>query len=176
MSNIHATLRALLGREASLAELARCTNELLYSSTPGNKYVTAILLAVEPATGACQYVSAGHTEGLLLRASGKVERLPPTGLALGMFPGAAYDDVPFTIEAGDVLALYSDGVTEAMNEDEEEFGNDRLVDALRERADASAGEMVAAVLDRVDRFVGIAPQFDDITLLVLKRVRGTTGP
>jgi phosphoserine phosphatase RsbU/P len=172
MSSIQATLRALLGREASLAELARCTNELLYSSTPGNKYVTAILLAVEPATGACRYVSAGHTEGLLLRASGKVERLPPTGLALGMFPGASYDDVPFTIQTGDVLALYSDGVTEAMNDDEEEFGADRLVRVLRDTAEASAGHMVAAVLERVDRFAGGAPQFDDITLLVLKRVSG----
>jgi phosphoserine phosphatase RsbU/P len=170
MSNIQATLRALLGREASLAELARCTNELLYSSTPGNKYVTAILLGVEPATGACRYVNGGHSEGLLLRASGKVERLPPTGLALGMFPGAAYDEVPFTIEAGDLLALYSDGVTEAMNEDEEEFGLERLGRVLRENASANAGDIVAAVLDRVDRFVGQAPQFDDITLLVLKRV------
>jgi sigma-B regulation protein RsbU (phosphoserine phosphatase) len=169
MSNMQATLRALLGREASLAELARCTNELLYLSTPGNKYVTAVLFAIDPATGACSYVNGGHTEALLLRAGGLVEWLPATGLALGMFPGMTYDERLFQLESGDLVALYSDGVTEALNPDEDEFGTERLMDTLRRVAGRPAREVVAVVLEEIERFAAGAPQYDDITLLVLKR-------
>jgi len=176
MSNIQATLRALLGREASLAELARCTNELLYSSTPGNKYVTAILLDVDPSTGECRYVNGGHTEGLVVRASGEVERLPATGLALGLFPGVDYEELTLRLAPGDIVALYSDGVTEAQKATEEEFGVERLTAVLRETAEACASEVVQRVLDALDDFVGVTPQYDDITLLVLKRLRpGSAG-
>jgi sigma-B regulation protein RsbU (phosphoserine phosphatase) len=169
MSNIQATLRALLGRETSLAELARVTNDLMFTATPGNRYVTAILLSVDPGSGACRYVNGGHTEGLLLRASGEIGWLPATGLALGMFPGVSYDEQEFALEPGDVLALYSDGVTEALNLDDEEFGVERLVDSLRRVRDQHPRVMVDAVLADVDRFAGAAPQYDDITVMLLKR-------
>ncbi len=176
MSNIQATLRALLGREASLAELARVTNELLYLNTPGNKYVTAILLAVDPATGWCSYVNGGHNEGLVLRASGEVEWLPATGLALGLFPGMRYDEPTLTLGDGDVVALYSDGVTEAQNAAEEEFGNDRLVAVVRRTSSEPAPRIVSAVLSAIDAFAADAPQHDDITLMILKRARPATQP
>jgi phosphoserine phosphatase RsbU/P len=176
MSNIQATLRALLGREASLAELARVTNELLYLNTPGNKYVTAILLAVDPGTGRCSYVNGGHNEGLVLRASGEVEWLPATGLALGLFPGMRYDEPTLTLGDGDVVALYSDGVTEAQNAAEEEFGNDRLVAVVRQMASEPASRIVSAVLSDIDAFAADAPQHDDITLMILKRARPATHP
>jgi sigma-B regulation protein RsbU (phosphoserine phosphatase) len=172
MSNIQAILRALLGREASLAELARCTNELLYTSTPGNKYVTAILLSIDPTTGRCRYVNCGHTEGLVLRSSRAVERFPATGLALGLFPGVSYEERDFVLEAGDMVVLYSDGVTEALNLDDEEFGAERLIDSFLRVGGEPATAMVDAVLRDVDRFVGDAPQYDDITLLLLKRCAG----
>jgi sigma-B regulation protein RsbU (phosphoserine phosphatase) len=170
MSNMQATLRALLGREASLAELARCTNELLYVSTPGNKYVTAILLAVDPVTGACSYVNGGHTQGLLIRAGGRVEMLQATGLALGMFPDVSYEERTFHLNDGDLLALYSDGVTEALDVGEEEFGDERLVASLRRVAGLPARDIVSAVLGDVESFARAAPQYDDITLLVVKRL------
>jgi sigma-B regulation protein RsbU (phosphoserine phosphatase) len=169
MSNIQATLRALLGREASLAELARCINELLYANTPGNKYVTAVLVSIDPGTGACGYVNGGHAEGLVLRADGAVERLPATGIALGMFPGLTYEERHFAIGSGDLIALYSDGVTEAVNGADEEFGTERLVEILRASSAQPAAGLVDAVLREVDRFAGAAPQHDDITLLLLKR-------
>lgn len=170
MSNIQATLRALLGREASLAELARVINELLYLNTPGNKYVSAILLGVDPRSGECTYVNGGHNAGLVLRASGAVEWLPATGLALGLFPGMHYEAPSLMLERGDVVALYSDGVTEALNADEEEFGDDRLVAVVRETAATSATQIVSAVLAAIDAFAAEAPQHDDITLMVLKRL------
>lgn len=169
MSTIQATLRALLGRQATLAELARATNELLYSTTPGNKYVTAILVAVDPVSGDCRFVNGGHCEGLVIRASGAVEHLAATGLALGLFPDQQYDELSFTLGVGDVLALYSDGVSEALSVDDEEYGVERLVTCLRTNAGASAAQLVEAVLHDLNRFVGLAPQNDDITLLVLER-------
>ena len=170
MSNMQATLRALLGREPSLAELARCTNELLYSSTPDNKYATAILLTIEPFSGKCCYVNAGHTESLVVRAGGRVETLPPTGLPLGLFSGMPYESADFDTGVGDAIVLYSDGVSEAMNLADEEFGTERLVTAVRRSQDGGAAEMLAAVMHDVDAFVGDAPQHDDITLLILKRL------
>jgi sigma-B regulation protein RsbU (phosphoserine phosphatase) len=175
MSNMQATLRALLGREASLAELARCTNELLFASTPGNKYVTAFLLSLDLTTGTCAYVNGGHTAGLLLRADGSVEWLTSTGLALGMFPGARYDEGSLTLGPGDLIALYSDGVTEAVNDRDEEFGTERLVAVLRHSASIPAQEIVARIVAAVEHFTAGAPQFDDITLLVVKRTDRLTA-
>jgi sigma-B regulation protein RsbU (phosphoserine phosphatase) len=169
MSNVQATLRALLGREATLGELARCTNELLFASTPGNKYVTAILLALDPGTGRCSYVNAGHTEGLLVRADGAIEVLPPTGFALGLFPGTSYGEGGFDLNPGDVVALYSDGVTEAFNPAEEEFGTARLMATLRRSRGASAEEIVNVVLAEIDAFATGLPQHDDLTLMVVRR-------
>jgi sigma-B regulation protein RsbU (phosphoserine phosphatase) len=168
MSNIQATLRALLGREASLAELARCINELLYTSTPGNKYATAVFLTLDPASGASCYVSAGHTEALVLKRSGAALRLGATGLALGLFPGITYDEACFDLEPGDLVALYSDGISEAQNLDEDEYGTERLIVSLRRRSQASADEIVRGVIEDLDEFVGDAPQHDDITLMILQ--------
>jgi sigma-B regulation protein RsbU (phosphoserine phosphatase) len=169
MSTIQATLRALLGRQATLAELARATNDLLYSTTPGNKYVTAVLVAIDPVTGACRCVNGGHCDGLVIRASGNVEHLSATGLALGLFPDQRYEEHAFALGEGDVLALYSDGVSEALDVDDEEYGVERLVACLRHHASASASGIVEAVLADLGRFTGVAPQNDDITLLVLRR-------
>lgn len=171
MSSVQATLRALLGREASLAELARCTNDLLHAATPGNKYVTGIFLGLCLATGAASYVNAGHTAGLVVRGDGFVERLAATGLPLGLFPGATFDEGAFRLSAGDLVALYSDGVTEARNGAGEEFGDERLASALRSARHGPAREIVAAVMRDLDAFVGATPQHDDITLLVVS-VRG----
>ena len=169
MSNIQATLRALLGREASLPELARCINELLYTSTPENKYATAVLLTLEPVPGICHYVSAGHTEALVVRRDGEVLRFGATGLALGMFAGVGYDEVAFVLGPGDLIALYSDGISEAQSLDEEEYGVDRLIDSLRRHLHHGADMVLQGVIDDLDAFVGEAAQYDDITLLVLQR-------
>jgi sigma-B regulation protein RsbU (phosphoserine phosphatase) len=169
MSNMQATLRALLGREASLAELARCINDLLFGSTPGNKYATAVFLTLEPATGACRYVSAGHTEALVVRASGEVLRMGATGVALGLFPGMLYDQEAFTLEPGDVVALYSDGISEALDERDEEYGVERLTEAIRRHLHDGADALLRGVIDDLDAFVGGAPQYDDITLFLVRR-------
>ncbi|MEP7272564.1 MAG: PP2C family protein-serine/threonine phosphatase [Acidobacteriota bacterium] len=175
MSNMQATLRALLGRIPNLTDLAAHTNELLYASTPSNKYVTAILAEFDPISGRGRFVNAGHTDCLLLRASGEAIWLKATGTPLGLIPDMPYEEEAIELHAGDLLALYSDGVTEAQDVDENEFGEQRLADFLRPLADMPVETLVAKVFEEVDRFAGKAPQYDDITLLILKRVHDVGG-
>ena len=104
-----------------------------------------------------------------MRADGSVEMLPCSGIALGLFPARTYDEQSFSLRDGDLLAIYSDGVTDAQNQAEEDFGTDRLVEVLRQHAALPASEVVARTFDAIDGFAGNAPQFDDITMLVMKR-------
>lgn len=170
MSNIQATLRALLGRIPALTELAAHTNELLYATTPSNKYVTGVMLQVDPVSGECTYVSAGHTDCLLLRASGEAEWIKATGTPLGLIPMMPYEEQSFVVQTGDIIALFSDGVTEAQDLQEEEYGEQRVADFMRGIAHESAAVIVDKIFDEIDRFAGAAPQYDDITLFVLKRL------
>jgi len=171
MSNTQATLRALLERTASLPELARLSSELLYATTPPDKYVTAALVELRPDTGDVRCVNAGHVPGLLLKANGDVVLLESTGMPLGLLPLLVpYDETRLTLESGDCLVLYSDGVIEAQDDGDLEFGEDRLAAIVRESADGPAANIVARAFEAIDRFAGAAPQFDDITMLVLRRL------
>jgi sigma-B regulation protein RsbU (phosphoserine phosphatase) len=170
MSNIQATLRALMHRDSSLSTLAGRTNDLLHATTPSNRYATALLVFYEPATGACRWVNCGHNDALVLHANGEVDRLACTGLALGLFPRQVYEEQTCTLAPGDILALYSDGVTEAQDNSENEFGVDRLIDCIRRSVAEPPGAIVDAVFREIDAFAGSAPQFDDITLMIVKRL------
>jgi sigma-B regulation protein RsbU (phosphoserine phosphatase) len=171
MSNMQATLRALLGRAPSMPDLAGRANELLHASTSPEKYVTAALVDLDPRSGAIAWVGAGHLDNLILRASGAAVALVSTGPPLGLLPPMLpYEEIAHALEPGDMLVLFSDGVTEAQNEAGEEFGDDRLLDVLRTAATAPAADVVTQIFDAIDAFAGHAPQFDDITMFVVRRV------
>jgi sigma-B regulation protein RsbU (phosphoserine phosphatase) len=115
------------------------------------------------------YVNAGHNDGYLVRADGTVETLSPGGMPVGMFPGAPYQRGEIDLAPGDLVALYSDGVNEANNTEGEEFGDDALQASLRRLRAGSAQEILDGVFADVDAFAAGAAQYDDITLLILKR-------
>jgi len=170
MSHMQATLRALVGRTESLPLLASQASDLLYASTAPNRYVTAAFLDLEPASGRSRFVSAGHVDGLVAGADGSMMRLTSTGAPLGLLPpGLPYDETPFTIEPGDCVLLYSDGVVDAQNAAGEEFGDERLLAHVRASFDQPAAVIVERVIAEIDRFAGDTPQFDDITMLALRR-------
>jgi sigma-B regulation protein RsbU (phosphoserine phosphatase) len=170
MANMQATLRALLGRIDALPDLASRASELLFGSTAPEKYVTAALVALEPATGDIRFVGAGHVANVILRATGEVVTLDSTGMPLGLLPiTAPFEQTTHTLERGDTLVLFSDGVTDAQSPDGDEFGEARLVSVLRERSSRCAREIVDDVFDAIDRFAAHAPQFDDITMMVVRR-------
>lgn len=172
MSNIQATLRALLQGDSQLPAVAARTNDLLHATTPANRYATAFLVFYEPLSGAGRWVNCGHNDGIILRADGSVEQLQCSGLALGLFPKRTYEEQVFSLSDGDILAIYSDGVTDAQDVSENEFGMDRLIECLRGNAPAAPAAIVDAVFRDLDSFAGEAPQFDDITLMILKRTTG----
>lgn len=169
MASLQATLRALLDARPDLTALAGRTNALLYASTPDNRYATLFLVRCGAAAGACEYVNAAHSTGLLVRAGGEVEPLESTGLPVGLFENAAYESGRFQMRPGDALVLYSDGVTDALAPTGEEFGLERVIECVRGCAGMEAGRICAALLDAIAAFVEDTPQYDDITVLVARR-------
>ncbi len=169
MATIQATLRALLAFPLTLIELANRANRLLCGSMPGNRYATLFLARFEPATGRCEYVNAAQCQALLLRASGGLELLEATGLPIGMFPAIQYESRAVEMAPGDVLVVYSDGVTDAKAPNEEDFGLERLCSAVRELAGSGAQEICEGIVEAVNRFVEETPQYDDITVMVARR-------
>lgn len=170
MSHTQATLRALLGGGRSLPALASQASDLLFASTAANKYVTAAFVELDPATGSARFVSAGHIDCLLVRACGEAVRLASTGAPLGLLPpGLPYEEIAVSLEAGDCLVLFSDGVADAQNETDEEFGDERLLDIVTGSGTQSAAAMVDRLFGAIDAFAGGAPQYDDITIMVVRR-------
>lgn len=169
MSNIQATLRALLSDASDLAGLVQRTSRLVHATTPTNKYATAIFVLADPATGACRCVNAGHNEGLLVRADGTIEELCSSGLPVGLMGVGSYQAEAFELRPGDLLALYSDGVNEANDTEENEFGMERFKESLLSHHEADAETVCKGVFADVDAFAAGAPPYDDITLMILKR-------
>lgn len=152
------------------AEVCARVSRLLYQRTPQEKYATAFLAAIDAATGHVDYANAGHNPALVVRAGGEVERLGPTGVPLGILPGVSYRVASVDLGPGDSLVLYTDGITEAANEDEEELGLDRLVEVCREHRAGTPAGLADAIEGRVAEFVGTRPPGDDCTLLIARRV------
>lgn len=172
MANIQATLRAVLASESALTIVASRTSDLLHASTPGSKYATAIFVQYDPLSGACEYVNCGHNDGIVLRRDGGVELLKATGLPVGLLPNRDYESARFQMEPGDLLLLYSDGVPEACNSAQEEFGMERAIKCLRDAQHREPEQILDHLFEEIDRFAAGAPQHDDITALVLKRTTG----
>ncbi|MFN7914409.1 MAG: GAF domain-containing SpoIIE family protein phosphatase [Vicinamibacterales bacterium] len=174
MSNMQATLRALLGRTETLPQLASQASDLLYGSTAGNKYVTAAFLQLDldARHGSGRFVSAGHVDCLLVKADGTPVRLTSTGAPLGLLPpGLPFDETTVSIDVGDCVVLFSDGVPDAQNEAGEEFGDERLLAIVQQARTEPSSAIVERVFSAIDAFAGSAAQFDDITLFVVRRTR-----
>jgi serine phosphatase RsbU (regulator of sigma subunit) len=171
MANFQAGLRALAGSRSSLAELIIGLNRLACSNNlNGRRFTTAFLAELDSGTGELRYVSAGHNPPILKRRDGSIERLSSESMPLGVELDENYESGTTQLSTADLLVIFTDGVTEARNEDGEEFGDKRLVALLEGPQKESAGATHAHIMRELDKFVGQAPQHDDITCLVLRRV------
>lgn len=147
--------------------------KLLCEKTPAHRFVTLFLFQLG-ADGKGHFISAGHNPAYVFRAaSGEVEELPSGGMPLGMFPFATYEPAPLELNPGDVLVVYSDGLTEAENGAQEEYGEDRLLALIRAEAPKGVEAMEATLLAELDQFTSGAMQNDDITFLLIEN-RGDT--
>ena len=141
----------------------------LFMKTPPERYVTAIIAALDPGSGRFSYTNAGHNPGLLLRADGSVQRLEANGLPLGLFPAVEYDKVETTLGQGDLVVLYTDGITEAANPKGDEFGLDRLQNVVRKYSQEPLVALAVAIETAVEVFVDGTPFGDDRTIVMLRR-------
>ncbi len=136
-----------------------------------NMFVTTFYGLLDPPTGSLFYVNAGHNPPLILSGDGEqVRELETTSLPVGIIEGQAYEAVQTSIEVGEVLVSFSDGVTEAMNKLGEPYGDERFVDELRKLVHEDANDMVSLIVQSIDEYAGGAPQADDITLLIARRL------
>lgn len=172
-SLLTASLEALLAGplEAGLPpdEICQQVASRLFARTPAAKYATAILVVLDPSTGRVTYTNAGHNPGLVIRADGGHELLGPCGVPIGLIDGAEYSKQEVRLEPTDLVVLYSDGITEAENRDEEEFGLERLLAICAEHRGDPLEGIVAAVDGALDDFTGDVPFADDCTLVMLRR-------
>jgi serine phosphatase RsbU (regulator of sigma subunit)/predicted enzyme related to lactoylglutathione lyase len=168
MANLQANLRSqfALAREQPQRFL-QSVNRLFFENTVDSAYATVFFAEYNDAAQRLRYANCGHLSGLLLRRNDRVEWLPSTGTVLGLFKDWTSPTVECQLYPGDILALYTDGVTESFNDAREEFGEQRLVDALRRHRELAAQPIVASIVADVQRF-SPEEQHDDITLVIAK--------
>ena len=150
-------------------------NSLLHEDNETQMFVTVLYAVYRPETGEFTYACGGHDAPLLVRSDGSSELLPLTGgIALGIIPGLEYEQNTITLDKGETLVLYTDGVTEAMNSEGEQFGIERLREVFVGSVPANSDEAASMILEAVNDFAGGAAQSDDITCLTLRRSENAT--
>jgi serine phosphatase RsbU (regulator of sigma subunit) len=169
MSSLHAAVHAQAGSHETLVETISAVNRYLADNIPPNRFVTLFYAELDPASGALSFLNAGHNPPLIVHSAGTVEQLASGGLPLGIKRDAEYREGRTQLQMGDVLVIYSDGVTEAASPSGEEFGPTRLYEVVSRNIDASA----AGVRDRIEsaltKFSQGTQAADDITLVIVKR-------
>jgi len=168
MANLQANLRSQSANAANEPQrLLRSVNQLFYENTTENSYATLFFARYDDDNQRVLYVNCGHLSALLLRKDGSLERLDSTGTVLGLFEEWDCSVGEIEISAGDILALYTDGITEAFDAAEEEFGEQRLVESLRRHRESTSQGLLAAIVADVQQF-SPHEQHDDMTLIVAK--------
>jgi len=169
MADVKALLHAATDNADGPADALRRVNAVLVRERATSLFVTAALLVVDVATGQVRYASAGHEPPLIARCAGWVEQLEASGPILGAFGDAAFEEHMATLEPGDALTLYTDGVTETRDASRRFYGEDRLLANVTLACGRPAEEILRAIVDDVTAFRGDAEPFDDLTLLVVER-------
>jgi sigma-B regulation protein RsbU (phosphoserine phosphatase) len=169
MSNLQAAVRAFATATAEPADVCDSVNRLLCRNIASGKFVTFCYAVIDTDARTITYANAGHNHPILRHAGGSVERLTTTGLVLGVASDWNYTSGQRTVRAGDRLVCFTDGITEALSVDEEEFGDARLVETIANLEDAPAEALALGVIRTVTDWTGGSFQ-DDATLIVVRFV------
>ena len=168
VSTVHACLHLLIPNlSGDLPALVARVNKHLVRFSSTRKFATLFVAVFDPATGQLRYVNAGHNPGLWLSPSGAT-LLPSGGVPVGMMPAAVHREAAVTLGRGDTLLLYSDGITEALNRDDEEFGMDRLTELALEGRGEPPAELLRRIFGAVSDFTAGVAQYDDQTVLIAR--------
>ena len=173
MANLQANLRSQLANAAQRPEVFLCSvNRLFYENTDASAYATLFFAEYDDPTQRLRYANCGHLAGLLMRSGGEVEPLESTCTVVGLFQEWRCQVEQVRLMGGDLIALYTDGVTESFNDADEEFGECRLIESLRRHGGEAPESIVASVVEELRQFS--RQQHDDITLIVA-RCTGSGG-
>jgi sigma-B regulation protein RsbU (phosphoserine phosphatase) len=168
MASLQAALRGMtLADSHDLAALMSNLNKLIFASSPSNKYATFFYGQYDPATRKLVYVNGGHNSPMVFRG-GEVFTLDEGGPPVGLFGPARYQQAECQLQAGDVVVMFTDGISECMNAAEDQFGEDRIAEVVRACRDLGSKEMIARLMSACDTFAAGAPQHDDMTVVVAK--------
>src|ERR1035438_819171 len=169
MATLQASLKTLSTAQVALPELVANMNKYACSNSHGGlRFTTAFLAEYDAAHRTFHYINAGHNNPILRRANGLIERLDVGGLPLGILPDAKYESASVTLAPGDWLIIFTDGLVEAENAHQDEYGEARLLSAIEAGKGTEPGEMLKRLMAEVDLFVGNTAQHDDVTCLLLK--------
>ncbi len=169
MATLQASLHTLAALCVTPLDLVTRLNKYACAQNIGHqRFTTAFLAEWQPANRSLTYVNAGHNWPILLRASGLIERLDVGGLPLGVKADTSYASASIVLAPGDLLIIFTDGLVEAENNAEEEFGEQRMLSSLMGSSGSSASEILMRILSSIDNFVDSAPQHDDMTCLIVR--------
>ena len=169
MATFQASLKTLSTAQVALPELAANMNRYACSNSQGGlRFTTAFLSEYDPTHRTLDYINAGHNNPILRRASGQIERLDVGGLPFGILPDAQYESARITLAPGDWLVIFTDGLVEAVNARDEEYGETRLLMTLDAGKTLTPSDLLKRLMAELDVFVGNTPQHDDVTCMLLK--------
>jgi phosphoserine phosphatase RsbU/P len=169
MATFQASLKTLSTAQVALPELAANMNRYACGNSQGGlRFTTAFLAEYDPVNRTLHYINAGHNNPILRRADGNIERLDVGGLPFGIMPEVKYESATVTLPPGDWLVIFTDGVVEAENARQDEFGEARLLAAIEAGHTGIPADMLKRLMADLDLFVGSTPQHDDVTCLLLK--------
>jgi sigma-B regulation protein RsbU (phosphoserine phosphatase) len=167
MAGLQASVRSLGLTTLSPCEINRRLNEILHESTSASRYATFFFAFYDSRTRLLTYSNAGHHPPLLVSSNGTT-RLTTGGRPIGILEGSIYGESQCELGAGELVALFTDGVVETPNRADEEFGEERLIRILTERREEDLDEIIRVVLDELERWSGGAPPHDDVTLVLAR--------
>lgn len=171
MATFQASLKTLSTAQVPLPELASNMNRYACSNSQGGlRFTTAVLAEYDPVHRTVHYINAGHNNPILRRASGQIERLDVGGLPFGIMPEVKYEAATVTLAPGDWLVIFTDGLVEAVNARDEEYGEFRLLSAIEAGKSVEPADLLKRLMFELDAFVGNTPQHDDVTCMLLKSV------
>jgi phosphoserine phosphatase RsbU/P len=168
MSKLQATVRAISNEKDSLSQFAEKVNHIFHRDSLPSLFASMLYIYVTPNHGKLKYVNAGHLPPLLLKGD-TIEEMPKGDAAIGIIKNSKFREQQLKLDKGDILIVYSDGVTEAANEMGQFFGKERLINTIKRYNNLPADKLGEAITRQVEFFAGDAPRSDDLSLIILKR-------
>ena len=175
MASLQASFHAWADELVPVAEMTGRLSEAISRRTGPDRFITFFLLLLDPASGEIEYTNAGHNPGLLVRRDGTMEELASHGLPLALFPGRPYTSSRLVLEPGEILCLYTDGVTEANDPQGNEFGMPRLKEFFAQQASSEVAQIESRLSSALEEYAAGEPFADDRTLLMIRRLTASTA-